>query len=76
MRQAKHPKGLHGHPACGNCVRTIALRHDAGKVACTVHLTVMDVNRSGECAEYQAAAELAPPVREAASDELAGQACQ
>jgi len=70
MKQAKHPKGLHGHPACGNCARTIQLRHDAGKVACTAHLTVMDADRNAECAEYEAIA-VSLPAREKARGEPA-----
>lgn len=77
MKQAKHPKGLHGHPVCGNCARTVPLRHGVGKVACTAHLTVMSIEHGAECAEYMAiVAPPSPPVREEEGNEPTGQARQ
>lgn len=56
MKQAKHPWGLHGHPVCGNCARTIRVRHDAASVACTERLQMMPVDHMDFCEDYLALA--------------------
>ena len=38
---------------CGSCARTIKLRHDPGKLACTAHLMVVPVDHVAECGEYE-----------------------
>jgi len=56
MKQAKQHKGAHGHPACGNCARTIRVRNDSKSVACTSRLQMMPAGHSDICEDYRAVA--------------------
>lgn len=54
MKEAKQHKAMY---RCGNCAKTIKLRHDADNVACTAHLTIMPTDHVMDCGEYEPVAE-------------------
>jgi len=56
VKQAKQHSGAHGHQACSNCARTIRIRGDSNKVACTARLQMMPANHSDHCEDYKAVA--------------------
>ncbi len=53
MKQAKSHLGKHGRGVCGDCLRTIKIRHDSEHVVCLAHLHFVSTSHEADCAEFQ-----------------------
>lgn len=53
MKQAKPHSGKPGRFVCGNCARTIKVRHDPDNVVCLAHLHFVPASHEADCADFK-----------------------
>lgn len=53
MKQAKSHLGKHGRGVCGDCLRTIKIRHDSEHVVCLAHLNFVSTKHEADCEEFK-----------------------
>lgn len=53
MKQAKPHVDKHGRRVCGNCARTIKIRHDANHLVCISHLHFVAAAHEAECDDFK-----------------------
>lgn len=53
MKRAKQLGGAYARPTCGNCDKTLKIKHDMNNVACVAQLKIMPADHPGECEYYR-----------------------
>jgi len=53
VKEAKRHGEMRRHSVCGNCSRTVKIRNEKDKVACTSNLNIMPADHVSDCEDYQ-----------------------
>ncbi|HEX5364457.1 MAG TPA: hypothetical protein VFW59_09315 [Gallionella sp.] len=53
MKQAKQRNGKQEHTVCGNCARTIKVRHDSDNLVCLAHLHFVPTSHDADCEDFK-----------------------
>ena len=52
VKEAKRHGEMRRHAVCGSCSRTVKIRNEKDKVACTSSLEIMPADHVSDCEDY------------------------
>ena len=52
VKEAKRHGEMRRHAVCGSCSRTVKIRSEKDKVACTSSLEIMPADHESDCEDY------------------------